>query len=194
LEHTSGHLAYKASNSYASKIVIAQALAVMGARAVTLHGVARCRPSDARAVYKEVWGTPSPSGNTPTNHEWFLGNRRLRQHAALLLLMYSTYRESNSNKDDAHGIAFTLAYYNYRRVYPGEPLISPERLALLVNGYSIGWREIPRGGASKFTAGNVKVAKCQRCLVPHLAEYHFHKYVCSECQARPEMSQQLLAA
>lgn len=185
MEHTSGHLAHKASAPYASKVAIAQALAAVGARAVTITAVARTKPADSRAIYKEVNGTQSLSGQTPTNHEWFLGSRSLRLQAAFLLLTYAAYRESNSAHPDAHGIAFTLAYHNYRRLYPSEVMISPERLALLIGGgYSVGWREIPKGGVSKFTAGNVKVAKCRKCGLAHLAEAHFRKYECADCQAK----------
>lgn len=194
MDHISGHLAHKASAPYASKVAIAQFLAGMGARAVTITAVARTKPADSRAIYKEVNGTQSLSGQTPTNHEWFLGSRQLRLQAAYLLLMYASYRERNSTEADAHGIAFTLAYHNYRRLYPGEALVSPERLALLIGGgYSIGWREIPKGGVSKFAAGNVKVARCRKCALPHLVEAHFRKYECAECQARVE-EPQLLAA
>jgi hypothetical protein len=194
VDHISGHLAHKASAPYASKVAIAQALAGMGARAVTITAVARTKPADSRAIYKEVNGTQSLSGQTPTNHEWFLGSRQLRLQAAYLLLMYAAYRERNSVEADAHGIAFTLAYLNYRRLYPVDALISPERLALLIGGgYSIGWREIPKGGVSKFAAGNVKVARCRKCALPHLVEAHFRKYECAACQAKSE-EPQLLAA
>jgi len=194
VDHISGHLAHKASAPYASKVAIAQALAGMGARAVTITAVARTKPADSRAIYKEVNGTQSLSGQTPTNHEWFLGSRQLRLQAAYLLLMYAAYRERDSIEADAHGIAFTLAYHDYRRLFPGDALISPERLALLIGGgYSIGWREIPKGGVSKFAAGNVKVAKCRKCALPHLVEAHFRKYECADCQAKAE-EPQLLAA
>ena len=114
---------------------------------------------------------------------------------AFLLLMYAAYRERHSADHDAHGIAFTLAYHNYRRLYPGDALISPERLALLIGGgYTVGWREIPKGGASKFMAGNVKVAKCRRCGLPHLVEAHFRKYECSACIEKENEEPMLLAA
>lgn len=195
MDNTSGHLAHKASAPYASKVAIAQALAAMGARAVTITAVARTKPADSRAIYKEVNGTQSLSGQTPTNHEWFLGSRSLRLQAAFLLLMYVAYRERHGADHDAHGIAFTLAYHNYRRLYPGEALISPERLVLLIGGgYTVGWREIPKGGASKFMAGNVKVAKCRRCGLPHLVEAHFRKYECSACIEKENEEPMLLAA
>lgn len=195
MEHTSGHLAHKASAPYASKVAIAQALAAMGARAVTITAVARTKPADSRAIYKEVNGTQSLSGQTPTNHEWFLGSRTLRLQAAFLLLMYADYRQRHSAEADAHGIAFTLAYHNYRRLYPTDVLISPERLALLIGGgYSIGWREIPKGGSSKFLAGNVKVAKCRSCGLPHLCEAHFRKYECTDCLTKADEVPMLLAA
>lgn len=194
MDHISGHLAHKASAPYASKVAIAQALASMGARAVTITAIARTKPADSRAIYKEVNGTQSLSGQTPTNHEWFLGSRSLRLQASFLLLMYAGYRERHSAEADAHGIAFTLAYHNYRRLYPDEAMISPERLALLIGGgYSIGWREIPKGGVSKFAAGNVKVAKCRKCKLPHLAEAHFRSYHCADCQARADEALPLAA-
>lgn len=184
MQNTTGNLDHKASSSYASKVAIAQANAAMGARAVTLTSVARTKPADSRAIYKSVTGMQSQSGQTPTNHEWFLTNRTLRMHSALLLLMYAAYREKHEPLADAHGIAFTLTYNNYLRVCGAQAQISPERFALLAgNGFSIGWRDIPRGGASKYPHGNVKVMRCRRCRVPHLVEAHFVRHTCSECLA-----------
>lgn len=181
--NTTGNLAHKASVPYASKVVIAQALAGMGARAVTITSVARTKPADSRAIYKSVTGTQSQSGQTPTNHEWFLASRTLRQHAALLLIMYAMYREKYDGDHDAHGLAFTLAYHNYLLVCMGEAPISPERMVLLItNGFSIGWREITKGGVSKFPQDNVKVMKCRGCSLPHLVEAHFIRYKCTSCE------------
>lgn len=185
MHHTTGTLDHKASFSYSSKVSIAQALAGMNARAVTMTAVARTKPADSRAIYKSVTGSQSQSGQTPTNHEWFLGSRTLRLHSAMLLLMYAAYREKHEPLPDAHGIAFTLAYNNYLNLCMGTALISPERFALLAgNGYSIGWRDIPKGGASKFLRDNVKVMKCRQCRVPHLVEAHFVRYKCAECLAQ----------
>lgn len=182
MHNTTGNLDHKASASYASKVAVGQALAAFGARAVTLTTVARTKPADSRAIVKTITGTQSQSGQTPTNHAWFLGNRQLRQHSALLLLMYAAYREKHEPLPDAHGIAFTLTYNNYLGVCRGKALISPERFALLAgNGFSIGWRDIPRGGASKFPHDNVKVMRCRKCRVPHLIEAHFRSHTCSEC-------------
>lgn len=184
MQNTTGNLDHKASAQYASKVAIAQALAGMNARAVTLTSVARTKPADSRAIYKSVTGFQSQSGQTPTNHEYFLTNRSLRLHAALLLLMYAAYREKHEPLPDAHGIAFTLSYNDYLRMCGSEHLISPERFALLAgNGFSIGWREIPRGGASKFPHDNVKVMRCRKCRIPHLTEAHFVRYTCTGCQA-----------
>jgi hypothetical protein len=184
MHNTTGNLDHKASVSYASKVAIAQACAAMGARAVTLTSVARTKPADSRAIYKTVTGKQSQSGQTPTNHEWFLGNRQLRLHSAMLLLMYAAYREKHEPMPDAHGIAFTLSYSAYLRMCRSEAQISPERFALLAgNGFSIGWRDIPRGGASKFPHGNVKVMRCRKCKIPHLVEAHFVRHTCTECLA-----------
>ena len=184
MDHTTGNLDHKASLAYASKVVIAQALAGMGSRAVTLTSVARTKPADSRAIYKRVTGKQSQSGQTPTNHEWFLSSRTLRLHAAMLLLMYASYREKHDKLHDAHGIAFTLSYNNYLGVCRSDPQISPERFALLAGtGFSIGWRDIPRGGASKFPHSNVKVMRCRKCKLPHLVEAHFVRHTCSECLA-----------
>lgn len=184
MQHTTGNLAHKASKSYASKVAIAEALASMSARAVTMTAVARTKPADSRAIYKSVTGSQSQSGQTPTNHEWFLGSRILRLHAAILLLMYADYRAKHEPTHDAHGIAFALSYNNYLKLCMGSALISPERFALLAgNGYSIGWRDIPKGGASKFVRDNVKVMRCRQCRLAHLVEAHFVRYKCTECLA-----------
>jgi hypothetical protein len=182
MHNTSGVFSHKSSNTYASKIAIAQALAGMSARAVTITSVARTKPADSRAIYKSITGAQSQSGQTPTNHEWFLGSRPLRMHGAMLLLMYALYREQHKNSDDAHGIAFTLTLYNYQLMYGRDALISPERMVLLIShGFGIGWRDITKGGPSRFPADNVKVMRCRTCKLPHLVEAHFISYVCGEC-------------
>lgn len=179
-----GQFSNKSSAPYASKVVIAQALADMGARAVTLTSVARTKPADSRAIYRSVTGTQSQSGQTPTNHQWFLGSRAIRMHAALLLIMYAKYREAHDKSPDAHGVAFALAYSNYLRVAGQQVLVSPERLVLLIShGFGIGWRDILKGGASKFSGDNVKVIKCRKCKMGHLVEAHFLSYTCSTCEA-----------
>lgn len=172
----------KFSNSYSSKLVLAKDLAVLGARAVTITAVARTRPADSRLVHKDVTGQQSNPGRTPTDHEWFLANQTRRQHAAFLLVAYEKYREVHQESPDAHGIAFTLTYRDYVKLCKGKPLVPIERVNLLItNGYSIGWRNITRGGSSKFLSGNVKVIGCKKCSTLHLAEEHCLSYVCASC-------------
>lgn len=184
MKNTTGNLDHKASLQYASKVSIAQALASMRARAVTLTSVARTRPADSRAIYKSVTGMQSQSGQTPTNHEFFLTSRPLRLHSAALLLMYAAYRARHEPSPDAHGVAFVLSYNRYLRMCQSEPLINPERFSLLVsNGFAIGWRDIPHGGTSKFPTDNVKIMPCRKCKTPHLTEAHFISYTCTACLA-----------
>jgi hypothetical protein len=177
------NFAAKSSLAYASKVALASELAKMGARAVTMTAVARTKPSDSRAIYRKLNGAASQSGQTPTNHEWFLMSKQLRQHAAFLLICYAMYRNAYEPHPDAHGTAFTLTYKNYLAVCGEAPPISPERLVLLIsNGFSIGWRDILSGGASKFPSENMRVMRCRACKVPHLAEAHFRTY---ECGCKP---------
>lgn len=186
--HTTGTL-QKASQSYSSKIAIAEALAGFSVRAVTIAAVARIRPADARDIFVRFVGVPSKSGQTPKSHRWFLGRRTLRLHSAFLLLSYASYRQQYEPNYDAHGIAFVLAYYNYQCLFPGQqPEISAERLALLINaGFGSRWRKIPDGVPSDFEADNVKILKCRKCALPHLVEAHQIGYVCEECQAATKL-------
>lgn len=172
------------SDSYASKLSIAYELAKLRARAVTITSVAHTKSADSRAKYKQVHGSQSRSGQTPTDHQWFLFNQTRRQHGALLLLLYARYRASLEPSPDAHGLAFVMAYRMYSQMSDGEPLVSPERFNLLAGkGYSIGWRDITKGGQTKFLADNVKVAMCKKCRIPHLAEAHYLNYICPSDQA-----------
>lgn len=167
---------------YASKLAIAVELAKLGARAVTITSVARTKPADSRIVYKQVRGNQSQSGQTPTDHQWFLFNRTRRLHGAFLLLSYFTYRTRHKDNPDAHGLAYTLAYKVYKQITDENPIVSPERFNLLVgHGFSIGWQGIIKGGSSKFPFDNVKVVNCRKCRMPHLAEAHFLSYVCPVC-------------
>lgn len=172
------------STNYASKLAIANELAKLGARAVTITAVARTKPADSRAVHKRVRGHQSQSGQTPTDHEWFLLNRTRRLHAAYLLIVYAMFRSAHESSPDSHGLAFTMAYRDYKQLTQGKPVITPERLNLLITtGYGIGWRDITRGGASKFPSDNVKVMNCRKCRVPHLVEAHYLNYVCPACSS-----------
>lgn len=174
--------------AYRSKLAIAETLAALGARAVTISAVAKTVPADSRDIYKQINNALSPSGQTPKDHQWFLANRTRRLHGAALLLLYCTYRSGYQSMapHDAHGLAFAMSLMTYRelnQVPPnGEPLVSPERFSLLVtNGYQFGWESIIRGAASNFVSDNVKVMKCRSCRTPHLTEAHYVKYECSAC-------------
>lgn len=172
----------KFSSQYSSKLVIAKELASLGARAVTITAIARTRPADSRIVHRDVRGHQSQSGRTPTDHEWFLANRTRRMHAAFLLVSYAKYRQAHEESPDSHGLAFTMAYRDYVKVCKGKPLAPIERVNLLIsNGYGIGWRNITKGGSSKFPSGNVKVINCKRCRTPHLVEEHSLSYICAAC-------------
>jgi len=171
------------TNSYASKLAIAGELARMGARAVTISSVARTKPADSRAKYKQLQGNQSRSGQTPTDHQWFLASQTRRQHGAFLLMTYAKYRQYLEPQPDAHGLAFVMAYNLYTRAINGEPLVSLERFNLLVGkGFVIGWRDILKGGHSKFDSENVKVTMCKRCRIHHIAEAHYLNYICAQCE------------
>lgn len=172
----------KSSHQYESKLAIAVELAKLGARAVTITSAARTKPADSRDTYKNIRGSQSQSGQTPTDHQWFLFNQTRRQHGAFLLLAYFSYRTKHKEHADAHGLAFALAYRTYKRMTGEIPLVSPERFNLLVgHGFSIGWQGIIKGASSKFPFDNVKIVNCRKCRIPHLAEAHFLSYVCPAC-------------
>ena len=172
----------KSSAAYASKVAIAKELAEQGARAVTITAVARTKAVDSRRIVTQVRGVQSPSGQTPTSQEYFLSSPRHRQHSAFLLIEYQMLRAGFDGNPDAHGLAFALAYRHYTQLCTREPLISHERMALLIiNGFSMTWREITRGGSSSFKNQNVKVIGCWRCNTPHLAEVHMVRYTCAGC-------------
>lgn len=170
------------SPNYQSKLDMATELASLGARAVTITAVARTKSSDSRIAYKQIHGRQSQSGQTPTDHEWFLTNQTRRQHAAYLLITYAKYRAHLQQSPDAHGLAFIMAYKNYLALCKNNPAINLERLNLLITtGYGIGWKDITKGGSSKFGSGNVRVMKCRKCTIPHLVEAHYINYVCPTC-------------
>lgn len=172
-------------SAYQAKLDIAEELALLGARAVTISSVAKTNPSDSRELFKQIRKTQSQSGQTPTDHEWFLANRTRRLHGALLLLMYAQFRAELNLQHDGHGLAFTLALRSYHQLFKEDAIVSPERFSLLAtNGYAIGWQNIIRGGASKFRSDNVKVMKCRKCLIPHLVEAHYINYTCQIHQAK----------
>lgn len=169
------------SPAYASKLSIASSLARLGARAVTISAVARTKPSDSRETHKREQGFHSQSGQTPTDHRWFLANQKRRQHAAFLLIMFSKIRASIADNPDALGLAFTMTYADYLRLYPGGEgaEISMERFTLLTNrGYPFGWKNIIKGESSKFGSDDVRVMNCRKCKIPHLVEIHYRSYEC----------------
>lgn len=175
------------TDSYASKLAMAGELAVLGARAVTITAVARVKPGDARAKYRQVNKTQSRSGQTPSDHQWFLATPVRRQHGALLLLLYAAYRARFDQNPDAHGLAFIIAYRQYLSVCydTPSPPVSTERFNLLVGaGFSVGWRDIIKGRSSNFASDNVKVLKCRVCNVPHLVEEHLRSFTCQEHEVK----------
>jgi len=178
------------SKSYANKLAIAGELARLGARAVTISSVARTKPADSRAKYQQLQGKQSRSGQTPTDHQWFLFNQERRQHGALLLLVYHKYRDWLDSNPDAHGLAFLLAYRVYLDAVKvdaagAEALVSLERFNLLISkGFPQGWRGIIKEGHTKFFSDNVKVTICKKCRVHHLAECHYVNYICPSCQSK----------
>jgi hypothetical protein len=172
----------KVSGNYASKIDIAKELAELDCRAVTLTAVARTKPADSRQIYKDVKGTQSQSGQTPTDHQWFFASKERRKQAAFLLMTYAKYREHYASMADAHGVAFTLAYRLYVKVTKDDAEISGERWQLLVGrGFERNWREISKGGSTGFEYDNAKVLLCRKCETPHLVEAHHLSYQCPTC-------------
>jgi hypothetical protein len=169
------------SPTYASKIYLASELARLKCRAVTITSVARTKPNDSREIYRRIHSEQSESGQTPTNHNWFLQTHQRRIHAAIFLVFYNKYRTRYESTPDSHGIAFALALTKYTTMSNGDPVVSPERFNLLVGGFAIGWRDILRGGSSKYASENVKIIACKKCRMPILAEAHFLNYVCHDC-------------
>jgi hypothetical protein len=172
----------KHSDTYASKIRIAEKLAQMDCRAVTLSAVAKTRPLDSRKVVKQVKGTHSNSGQTPSDHQWFFETVDRRRLGALLVLEYHYQRERYNDNHDAHGVAFALAFDRYFKFFKGDTQINPERFNLLVTkGYDLNWRKIASGESTIFEYDNVCVLLCRSCRIPHLVEAHLVSYTCPRC-------------
>lgn len=172
-------------SAYQSKIDIAEELAFLGARAVTISAVAKTNAADSRDIFKRIRKAQSQSGQTPKDHQWFFANRARRLHGALLLLLYCKYRTGLNIPHDGHGIAFAMTLRTYHKLYPNsdDQVVSPERFSLLVTvGFQFGWQKIIRGEASKFRSDNLKVMKCRKCNLPHVAEAHYRTYVCPLCE------------
>lgn len=170
------------SAAYSSKVHLATALAELNVRAVTITAVARTKPTDSREIFKRIQHTQSDSGQTPTAHNWFLQSKSRRLHGAALLIMYAKYRTAYDHLPDAHGIAFTLTLRLYNKMCDGDMLVRPERLNLLIgHGFLLGWKKILTGGTSAFAFENVKLVKCRKCKLPHLAEAHYLNYECEDC-------------
>lgn len=172
-------------SAYSSKMIIGGGLAGLTVRAVTIAAISGVSERDARALVTKTIGEPSRSGRTPVSQKWFLSKRNLRLQSAYLLLSYAKYREhfDGALSPFSLGLAFTLTYDNYRRMYGANAEISAERLALLVkDGFGTRWRKIASGATSDFEHDNVKVLKCRKCMLPHLVEAEKINYVCEECQ------------
>lgn len=167
------------SPTYASKIALAQALAGLNCRAVTITAVARTKAIDSRVIYKQIHKSQSEPGQTPTNHNWFLMGQDRRKHGAMLLILYAKFRLIYQDVNDSHGIAFALALRRYKMMTAGNEVVSPERFNLLVTwGFSLNWKNILKGDSSKFEYGNVKLMLCKKCRTPHIVESHYLNYIC----------------
>lgn len=174
----------KHSVAYDSKLVVAQALILEGCRAVTAGAAVGTKQQDTRSVFQSAREQSSKSGQTPTNHKWFFGNRTRRQHAAFFLIAYKKCRENHSELADAHGIAFVMALRLYNQMMADEVnrVISGERFNLLVGkGFNRNWRQITNGGTTGFQSDNAKVLGCRVCKTAHLVEAHYITYTCEAC-------------
>ena len=97
----------------------ARFMSKMQARACIVSRVTGLSGTEARRIWKMIFGRSSPSGQQPTDFAWFLKTPERRSHAALLLMLYQQAQEGMPEYAD-----FSHAYYHYGRMTGGN--ISPQ--------------------------------------------------------------------
>lgn len=163
------------------RIQQARMLCLMGARAVTIAAATGIRPTDARAIYKEIHGTVSPPGQTPHSLEWYLERPARRLQASLLLKLYFLCIQYGYSTQQA----FIAAYDVYWNIYgaadtskrqQSERLIDPERGFYLVKrAGSFGALNAPGVGEA------IAALPCRSCGLEILSPTHEAAFVCPQC-------------
>ncbi len=166
-----------------SRIKIRQArlLCKMGARAVTITSATGIRLADARAIYKEINGFASPSGQTPHSLEWYMERPARQLQASVLLKLYAL----GIKHGYAAQQAFIGAYEAYWNLYGdsgggdglrAECLIDPERAHYLVKrSGDFGTLSAPGVGEA------IAVQPCRACGLDILAPAHDPSFECPCC-------------
>ncbi len=172
------------STTYANRLAIVEEFAHLGARAVVLSNLCHIRPAEAREICRQIQKKQATSGQTPTDHQWFLQTHERRKHGALLLLLFARFAEYHQQQlpNDYIALGALLAYKTYSRLVP-DRLVSVERFFLLIDG-GFKLSGIFHHGYSGYGTDNIKILKCKNCQIPHLVEDFRISFICPACKTR----------
>lgn len=172
------------STTYANRLLIVEEFARLGARPVSLAALCRIRAADARRICRQIQQKVASSGQTPSDHRWFLQTHERRKHGALLLLLFSRFAlcHQQAFPQDYLALGALQAYKTYARLIP-ERLVSIERFILLIDG-KFDLHRIAHHGCSHYHADNIRIIKCKRCQIPHLVEDFRLSFICPDCKGR----------
>ena len=98
----------------------AKFMSKMQARACVISRITGLSGTEARRIWKKIFGRSSPSGQQPTDFAWFLKTPERRSHAGLLLMLYHR-AQAGLLPENAQ---FPHAYYHYGRITGGS--VAPE--------------------------------------------------------------------
>jgi hypothetical protein len=159
-------------------MALATTLCLMGARSVTIAGASGISDSDARELYKQIHGLPSPSGQTPHATDWYISSRVRQEESTALLLAYNAARKKLPN-----GEAFIRAYKVIYQLNAGNPCLDPERAYYLIKMTS-DFSAFSHSKAVK--SGPLAIMRCRVCGRQLLAASHHRVYTCPVCEAKAE--------
>lgn len=87
----------------------AEMMVAMGGRSCVVAQLTKLSDAEVRGIYQRVLGRSSPSGQQPTDLNWYLRSPIRRLHSALLVVLYAQCKHMPPYA------AFANAYYHYAR-------------------------------------------------------------------------------
>jgi hypothetical protein len=174
------------SSPYASKVgPWIKAMVLLRARQGAIKHITGASSASVKEQWLSIHGRPSPSGQNPSDMEWFLRTANLRYQSALFLMLFHVAKLGHSKQT-----AIAAAYFHFAHMTSGEwarksltpayraeesdytlPFARAHYLASIFTD-----AKDPSGGRLCF----LEIKKCRRCAGKFLA-HKDERSVCPLC-------------
>ena len=122
---------------YARKILESIHLIRLGARIGLAGQQTGLEKKTLKRLYRELIGSPSPSGQLPYSDTWLLENDRYQFHANLIWYLYG-----RQNRPDSRPARVLIDVFELYTQMTGEPRLNLTRTAFVLQLFNIGlWNE-----------------------------------------------------